>query len=68
MPGRASTSASTTFSLRASAGMSSAAGAASLPGIENAVPSGSTPCAEFRLSFPSASAASSTESETKPQP
>jgi hypothetical protein len=29
---------------------------------------GSTPCAEFRLSLPSASAASSTDSETKPQP
>ena len=43
-------------------------GAASLPGIENAVPSGRTPCAELMLSLPRASAASSTATEVKPQP
>ncbi len=67
MPGRCRTSARTTRSLRASAGMSIAAGAASLPGIENAVPSGRTPCAELMLSLPRASAASSTATEVKPQ-
>ena len=36
-------------------------------GIENAVPSGRTPCAELRLSLPMASAASSTATDVKPQ-